>query len=198
MKAAMWKGRSLQSTWLAIRGVVALLLTVVLSGCFVENEPVDADSLALLLRATDFEQFGYEFERVERFETVHKKRYFDGSHEIEYTFEPGTSFYLYSLLSIESDTTSAVMTYKATSVGFNVGYGGDDLDLIEDDAFYSYGDASRFARLTHKGEEVGNLFMTRIDKRVYAFICVGTYFEDAALWAELIEPRLIAFEAYRP
>ena len=186
----MHKGRWMR--WLVLLGVFGL------AGCFVENEPVEAEDLALLLRAADFEQFGFEFERIEAFETIDKKRYFDGSSEIEYTFEPGGAFYLYSMLSIEADSTSAVMTYKASSVGFNIGYSGEDLELVEDNDFYRYGDVSRFARFMHRGEEVGNLFMTRIDKRVYAFLCVGTYFDDPTLWAELIEPRLIAFEDYQP
>lgn len=177
---------------------LAGMLMLVLGGCIVEEETVTQADLDLLLRASDFRALGFDFVEVAPFEEVVKQRYYDGSYELEYRFEPDDAFFLYSMLSIEREKASAVMTYKASSVGFDLGYTGSEIELVEDDAFYRYGDQSRFARLMHEGEEVGNLFMTRVDKRVYAFICVGAYFDDAKLWAELIEPRLIAFDRYEP
>lgn len=179
--------------WMAIGAVL-----LALGGCLVENVPVEEEDLALLVRASDFRDLGFQLERVEVHETIEKKRYFDGSYELEYTYEPGQAFFIYSMLSIETDNAGAIMTYKATSAGFNLGYSGSEVEVVEDDTFYGYGDESRFARLMHEGDQVGNLFMTRIGRRVYTFICVGAYFDERETWAGLIEPRLVAFEAYEP
>ena len=186
------------------RAVHAMLLAMLLSllvGCTSEL-PMDEREKDLFVRAQDFVELGFELgSGFERHEVFSKERYFDGSHEIEYTFEPDESraedyIYLYSMLSAETSASDAIVTYKASELGFRIGYLGNEIEAKEDNAFFRFGDESKFTRLYHDGEEFGNMFITRAKDRVYLFACFGVYFDDPEMLAGLLEPRLRAFSEY--
>ena len=73
-----------------------------------------------------------------------------------------------------------------------------DVEIVEDNDFYQYGDASKFKRIVYQGDQIGNMFITRMGKRVYFVVVSGAYFDDAELWCSLMGPRLVAFESYQP
>ncbi len=183
--------------------VYAVLLAGLALAACTRDLPVGDTEKALFLPAAVFEGFGFEIGDTAQRESYKKMRYFDGSYELEYEFEaPDESpdyIYVYSSLSVERKASDAMTVYLAMDVGFRIGnMAAGDVDIVEDNEFYQYGDASKFKRIVHEGRQIGNMFITRSGKRVYFVVVSGTYFDDAQLWGEVIGERLAAFEQYEP
>jgi hypothetical protein len=69
-----------------------------------------------------------------------------------------------------------------------------DIDLEEDNTFYSGGDRSIFANITYNGDLWGHLFVVRKGKSVYAFTIAGFVIEDPTIWGELFDDRISQLE----
>ena len=134
--------------------------------------------------------------------TLSKVRYFDGSYDIEYEYDPPDgAVYISSTLTVERKLTDAFATYlplwTATAAGFSLG-GEATVEIDERKDFFEWGDQSRFAVLLTDGDPFGNLFIARDGTRVVFFLLAGVYFDDRDLWSEFIGPTLQNTREYKP
>ncbi len=165
--------------------------------------PVEANEKTLVLRAGDLVPYGYGLEETGQFEKFSKTRYFDGSQEITYEFEtPETEeddpLYLNVTMTFEKKTSDALVSHGAEKTGASAGLRIAGIKSREIENFYDYGDSSEFYVLEMEGRPVGNMFSVRDGKKIYLVIMTGMYFDDAAVWKELVEDKLKKFSGYEP
>lgn len=138
-----------------------------------------------------------------KLETITKRRYIDGSHEIEYEYgaeSDDAPIYLYCCVSIENSEEDARSVYGADTVFTHIGMrlGSDQVTHEKRDDIFRYGDQSSFAVIKAGGEPVGNLFSSRIGTKVFSVTIVGVIFDDGEIFGEVIGPHLEALRAYDP
>jgi hypothetical protein len=165
--------------------------------------PVEATEKTLVLRAGDLVAYGYGLEETEQFEKFSKTKYFDGSREITYEFEtPETEednpLYMNVTMTFEKKTSDALLSHGAEKTGAAAGLRIAGVKSREIENFYDYGDSSAFYVLEMEGRPVGNMFSVRDGKKIYMIIMTGMYFDDAAVWKELVEEKLKKFSGYEP
>ena len=186
---------------LALAAAAAVLL---LSAC--TTEPVAERDKELFLRASDFVEYGVELRDVARFESFKKTRYFDGSFDLEYTYEvpeeaaaqQADPLYLMVTVTVEKNQRDAAISHGAEKVGLGLGLRIEGLKMEEKKEFFRYGDESAFYVLTKDGNPVGNYFVTRAGTKLYSVLIAGVYFDDPQTWAGLVSPKLEKFSAYAP
>lgn len=122
-----------------------------------------------------------------------KRRFFDGSTELELEIEVDTpDEYLYVLhtVSLEKNETDAISTYGFESLGTNMF--DDGLVRVPMDSLFTFGDRSSLELLLNElHQPVGNLFHCRVGKKVSYFLIVGLYFDDKESWEEFMMPHLM-------
>ena len=185
---------------LSITGLAACALFA--SGCE-SGLPVDASDKTIILRAADLVPFGYGLEETEQYETFSKTKYFDGSHEITYEYEtPETEeddpLYLNVTVTFEKRESDALISRGTERAGMTTGLRIAGIKTREIKDFFMYGDSSTFYMLEKDGKPVGNLYSVRHGKKIYLIILSGMYFDDAAVWKELVEEKLKKFSGYEP
>lgn len=158
--------------------------------------PGDRD---LFVRADDLSEYGIEVRNTERHENFEKTRYFDGSVEIDYEFEPPEStdtIYMSETIRFEPKQADARIGRAAEDTGISLGLKIYGVEKEEIPNFYNYGDSSRFYALKKDGRNVGNYFTVIDGKKVFSLFVVGVYFDDPATWKGLVEPKLKLLSAY--
>lgn len=155
----------------------------------------------LFVRAQDLSEYGIDLQNPEKYEKFTKTRYFDGSIEIEYEFEPPESeetIYIAETVTFEPKESDAKFDRAAEDkvVGITLKAYGLQKEEVAD--FYKYGDSSTFYALKKDGKSVGNYFTVLEGKKVFSFMVAGVYFDDADIWREIVEPKLKLFSAYDP
>lgn len=175
--------------------VFALLALITCAGC-TSGEIEEADH-ELVLKAEHLLDYGLELPRGYRaFESMSKERWFDGSVMIEYEFhapdDPNLPF-VYSMAEVHRTLSDATISYSAGNFAAPLGLG--DAEMIDRSNEFYYGDNSKYALLTYNGKQYGNYFAMQDGKTVFMVMTSGFYFDDAELWAELIDPVLTALSA---
>lgn len=124
-----------------------------------------------------------------------------GSWELEYEYEPPSDdLFVYGMVSYEPSARQARDTYRTSGLGVQIGFAmeGDDVQRIERNDLFRWGDESRMVLLENANGPVGNLFLARKDRRVIMVMFVGVYFDDPDTLAAMLEPRLDALDAWQP
>jgi hypothetical protein len=163
---------------------------------------VQESDKAPLLRVGDLVPYGFNFENIERYETFTKTKSIEGSYDIDYEFDvPDTEdkrLFLHVTVSVARKKSDARINEGAESIALRYALKAKGIEEEEIPNFYRYGDASSFYLLKKEGKSVGNYFTVREGNKTYSLIMSGMYFDDPALWKELIEPKLKLFSAYKP
>jgi len=139
-----------------------------------------------------------------RGEKVVKTRFIDDSYDIDYDFdvpEDPDAPYLNCNITIEKTETDAAASYVGRWAGAILGMqiiGGADVEVIERDDLFSWGDESTFAILSIDGEPFGNMFSTRDGNRAFFIVFSGMYTDDGEIAGELLLPALNQLHTYGP
>lgn len=183
-------GRSAShSTWLIGLAVGCSLL---LAGCWRQAaKPGDKN---LVTHVALLQPYGVELPKdFEKYESLQREQWYDGTYVIEYEFDPPKALGLpiiYSSAERQRSKSEACTSYHAGNVGLKIA----GTDMRERDDLFKYGDRSRFAMLVDNGEPYGNLFSMCSGKTAFMTIIAGFYFDDGAAWKEMIDPVLQALE----
>ena len=182
-----------------------LLFALVLAVCAAAGcarKEMSAAEKEMLLRAQDLAPYGFEVGDAARHETFSKTVYFDRSYELEYEYEtPEGSgldpLYLSVSVSFEESAADAKTTQGAQKIGLNAGSYLNGLRMEEKKDFFRYGDESTYyVLLSKEGVPGGSYFVTREGSRVYSLIVAGAVFDDPAVWAEFVTPKLQKFSTH--
>jgi len=177
-----------------------LVLLFLAAGC--TKQSIDEKDLPLLLTAGELVEYGIPVDSTEQFESFGRTRYFDGSVDVDYEFEtPGDAadpLYMAVTVTFERTVRDAKASYLAErGASLVVGrIGGMETEALP--GFFDYGDDSYFVLLKGEQGPVGNVFGTRVGKKVYFVLLAGAYFDDPEQWSDWVMPKLRYMEAYNP
>ena len=138
-------------------------------------------------------------------ETWAKKRYLDGSIDVDYSYdlepesEEGTYVWISCTVTVDKKASDARITYGAGSAGSSIGLGITGVKRRERNDLFSWGEKSKCAILV--GEEdtpVGNHFVCLAGTRTFELVVVGLYFDEPGSMAEVLQPILSRLADYRP
>jgi len=194
-------------TWLfvvlGLAGAALLgFLVVVGSGALfvltAKEQPLSANDKAALLTIEDVALWMEDFAPDKSLESFSKKKYLDGSYEIDYEFEDSSDDaapYVMCSIAVEQKTSDALISYKAMQAGLNIGFvakGG--VKQVERNDLFKWGDASNFCLLESEGMPVGVVFSARKETRVFLITVSGIYFDDSSDIEELLGKKLRALD----
>lgn len=175
--------------------VVTLIVMASVWGC--APTTVSDQERGIVLTAEELLAFGFEPPTGAINETWDGWRWFDGSKEIEYTYETLSEseqvpLYLSVTLGWEATQSDAVASYGATLLGFKLGSASESLERRELADSCEYGDKCSLFLLSHDERPLGNQFVARIGRVVYSVQVFGLYFDEPELWQEVIVPKMHA------
>lgn len=143
---------------------------------------------------------GYTF--TEDHETFLKTRYFDGSFDLDYTYDhpsdPDAPYFSY-IVSFQPTTSDARTVFHSYWIGLAtiLKFSSEiDIQIDEDSVQYTWGDQSHFVLLVGDGSPYGNAFAARDGTRAISVVISNFYFEAGEDFAEFIEPFLDKLEPY--
>ena len=184
--------------WIPVGVVGGSLLLVAAGALFMltaRDEPLTAEDrqhlpdIELLAELTD------DFAPDENDATVTKMRYIDGSYDIEYEYDSPDDFfapYIYYCLTVEPNHGDAMTTYGLSWQATKIGMWGEDaeIEIVERNDLFKWGDASRFAIIKADGAPTGNIFVARSGRIVVDMIISGIYFDTPGGFGSLMNPTL--------
>ena len=157
-----------------------------------EETPPNPAERAMLV---DIAALGGDFEIDPSRERALKTTYFDKSWELTYEYDDPREGapYLDCTVTFERKRSDTLTSYTALWASARLGiqaFGEGDVDLVEPDDGYEWGEASKFAILTTEGAPAGNVFIARKGTAIFFLIVAGWYYEDPADFGAMIEPYL--------
>ena len=129
-------------------------------------------------------------------ESLEKTRYFDGSWEVEYSYDhtaEDTGLFISSTVAVEPTLQDAQTSYASMGVGLRIGFSLQDtadMKLTDRDDLFRWGDQSQCTLITIDGRPVGNIFLARHGKRIFCVVLSGLAMEDSASLGQLLMPHL--------
>jgi len=183
--------------------LVVLALTA--SGCTSTTGELTPEEKNLFVGVNLLAPFGLEDKDVSEYESFYKETWFDGEEELNYEFEyNGTDdglvqfFYLFNMITLSPSKSTARESHTMTRVGYKMGAVIEDLEFVEKEDFYSYGDSSTFESIIDEetGVPIGNLFRFRKGKVNYDYMISGYHFDNPQEWMTYIEPQLKILEEF--
>ena len=193
-------------TWLfvvlGLAGAALLGFLVVGTGTLfvltAKEQPLSANDKAALLTIEDVALWMEGFAPDKSLESFSKKKYLDGSYEIDYEFEDSSDEaapYVMCSIAVEPKASDALFSYKAMQAGLNIGFGAEEgVKQVERNDLFQWGDASNFCLLESEGMPVGVVFSARKETRVFLITVSGIYFDDSAEIEELLGKKLRTLE----
>ena len=187
---------------LDFRGFFALLVVCGMAACGSE-EPVSAEDKKIFLRAAEFARFGFRYDNVEALETFSKVRSFDGTYQLTYQFrtpegETERPLYIFASVLVERRASDAMIAQKAEKLGLLIGFQSEGAEEREVPGTYPYGDDAQLSLIVKGENPIGNLFSMRDGGKTYLLVVTGLFFDDPALFNEVIGPKARRFAAYSP
>jgi len=186
---------------LAGAALLGLLLVVGSGSLFVltaKDQPLTAKDKAALLTIEDVALWAEDFSPDKSMESFSKKRYLDGSYEIDYEFDDPADEdapYVLCSIAVEPKGSDALIAYKAMQAGINIGFAADgEVGLEERNSLFKWGDNSKFSLIMAGGAPVGMVFSARKDIRVFLISVSGICSDDPVLIEALLIEHLRALE----
>ncbi len=131
-------------------------------------------------------------------ESFSKKKYLDGSYEIDYEFDDPSNEdapYVMCSIAVEPKASDALFSYTAMQAGLNIGFGAkEEMEQVERNDLFQWGDSSKFCLLEAEGAPVGVVFSAPKETRVFLITVSGIYFDDSSDIEELLGKKLRALE----
>ena len=153
---------------IALVGICALWLATT------KKLPVADPDKAMIVRSVDLVPYFDGYSLAEKWESFEKVRYLDQSDELTYEYDSPEEDepYISSSVTYERNRSDANSTYliewTAESIGLNIADG--DIDLEENNVFYSCGDRSRFGNILHQGHLTGHVLVAQKGNAIYAIL----------------------------
>jgi hypothetical protein len=192
-------------TWLFVvlglagAAMLGFLVVVGAGALFVlsaKEQPLSANDKAALLTVEDVALWMEDFSPDISLESFSKKKYLDGSYEIDYEFDDPSNEdapYVMCSIAVEPKTSDALISYTAMHAGLNIGFGAEEgVEQVERNDLFTWGDSSKFCLLEAEGAPVGVVFSARKETRVFLITVSGIYFDDSSDIEELLGKKLRA------
>jgi len=186
---------------LAGAAVLGFLLVVGAGALFVltaKEQPLSANDKSALLTVEDVALWVEGFSPNLSLESFSKKKYLDGSYDIDYEFDDPSEEsapYVMCSIAMEPKASDALISYKAMQAGLHIGFGAEEgVEQVERNDLFQWGDSSKFCLLEAEGVPVGVVFSARKETRVFLISISGVYFDDSAAIEELLGEKLRALE----
>lgn len=182
----------------AVVAAIAVLLALnigfgVLMVMMADEEPATAAERALMIDVSIVED-ALAFEADPSKEKATRLKYFDGSLELDYTYDDprDDAPFLTHVISYERKSSDAVATYATQwgSAKLMLAATGEDVEIVEPADGYKWGEQSSFGVITAAGNPFGNVFVARKGKMVVYVVLSGVYYDDAEVFREVFEPYL--------
>ena len=206
--------KSSSKVWIIVAAVIGsciiggILLVVGLGALYwatSSEEPLGPNDQAAIVDIDMFLDWsGDSYVPDYRGEKIIKTRFFDGSYDIDYDFdvpEDQNAPYLNCNITIEKNNVDAKTSYVSMWAGALIGMqmlGDVDVEVIERNDIFRWGDESTFAILSIDGEPSGNMFSTRKGNRVLFIIFSGIYTDDGEAVSDLLLAALNQLHTYAP
>ncbi len=189
-----------------IPGIIVIgILGIVAIGLFFEMTATDLDvtdaDRAAVLDIAELTEWMEGFAPQSSQEVWSKKRYIDGSIELDYEYdepENENAPYLSCTVNFDSKPSEAKITYLASWNSMKLGLGLNDARVEERNDLFSWGETSKFGLLMSEGDPFGNALAAYKGSKSVLIVFSGVYFDDAEALNELLEPTLMSLEAYEP
>jgi hypothetical protein len=182
----------------ALLGILVIVGTGSLFVLTAKELPLSAKDQAALLTIEDVALWSEDFSPDISMESFSKKRYLDGSYEIDYEFDDPAdedSPYVMCSIAVEPKGSDALIAYKAMQAGINIGFAAEgEVELVERNDLFQWGDASKFSLILSGGAPVGMVFSARKDIRVFLISVSGICSDDPVLIEALLVDHLRALE----
>ena len=136
-------------------------------------------------------------------ETVLRHRYVDRSLDIDYTYgrTDGDGLYVKCTLSLEPTPAQAEAfsrrLWKLPPQQQKM-FGGREVQLVERNDIFRWGNQSRLGVIQSAGRPAGNLFVARRGRAVFCLLIAGACFQQAEAFSSLVSPVLARVERYAP
>ncbi|MEQ9504390.1 MAG: hypothetical protein RIT81_46465 [Deltaproteobacteria bacterium] len=182
----------------AVVAVIAVLIVLnigfgVLMVMMADEQPATAAERELLIDVSLVEE-ALDFEADPTKASAKRLKYFDGSLELDYTYDDPreTAPFLTHVISYERKSSDALATYGTQwgSAKLMLAATGEDISIVEPADGYRWGEQSSFGIITAGGDPVGNVFVARKGKMVVYIIFSGVFYDDAEAFESTIEPYL--------
>jgi hypothetical protein len=180
-----------------LKSVAILLVVAAIGGC--SPATVSDEERGIVLTAPELQSYGFTSPIGAIDETWDGWRWFDGSREIDYTYQTlneSEQMPLYLSVNIGWETThsDAVATYGATLLGFKVGSATESIERQQLTDSCEYGDRCTLFLLTRDQRPLGNQFVLQVGRTVYTVQLFGLYFDEPEVWHEVIVPKVAALK----
>ena len=183
-----------------IIGLVVGLPFLMMVGCvglglamnaMADEKPASPGDMKYVLQAKEFAPYVENFTVTPGAGTATRIENIDDSWEISYEYEDDR-LYLMSSFIHESNAEDAKYSYSGQQIGTSLGYAGGEVDIeeVERDDLFKWGDESKFYLLKLDGQPAGNRLVARKGGNVVYIIFSGVYFDDAEWVHELLDPYL--------
>lgn len=174
--------------------LVGFVMLGVAMNATADETPASPSDRQLVMTAKEFEPFMEGFQAESQYETAIRREYIDSSWEVEYIYE-SDDFYMMSVYSHEANAEDASYTFSGQQIGTSIGYSGEDLDEIERNDLFRWGDESKFYLIKSGGNLIGNRLIARKGGKVVYIVFSGVYFDEAQWIHELFDPYLARISA---
>jgi hypothetical protein len=177
--------------------VVVLLMATAIGGC--SPAGLSDEERDIVLTAAELLSYGFTSPTGATDETWDGWRWFDGSKEIDYTYQTldeseQMPLYLSVNIGWETTHTDAIATYGATLLGFKVGSATESVERLQLTDSCEYGDRCVLFLLTHEQRPIGNQYVLQVGRAVYSVQLFGLYFDEPEVWREVIVPKVAALK----
>jgi hypothetical protein len=182
----------------AVAKPAAVLLAAAMLGGCTPAAISDAERHAVLTPA-DLAAYGYPKPSDPEDETWEAWWWFDGSKEIEYSYETivegqPKAFSIYVSLSLENTNADALASYGASVLGYKVGSEAATLARVELTDACDYAERCALFLIAYEGKPLGNQFILQAGRAVYSVQIAGLYFDEPGPWHEIITPKIDALQ----
>jgi len=185
-----------------MKKIILIIITCALLISCTKKNNIDYNKYEMLTLAKEISNYyGLNIDTSGVWENASIKKYWDGSYELNYTYDlRETEDYIplyYSIsISKESSTKEALSSYlvtKTTALATNNAIG-QEVSAI--DSIALPGDQNYYAIRTIKDEPSGIFLIIRKNDRIYTLIMSGLYSSDHSLVKELILPKIENLESF--
>lgn len=185
-----------------IWAILVLISLFMFSACsFDLDAEVDRD---LFIVPDDFDRFGYDFPRGDRYEQQIEVSFGLVRDEIQFRYSAPASderprLALQTTVIRVFDPFTARIEYETQRLAFitTLTSTHDGITLVPAEAdFPKFGDNSYTGFIHYNGIPAGQVFTVRDGSRVYLSSIVGLYFDDHDDWRQFIEPKLMRLSEF--
>jgi hypothetical protein len=196
--------------WLLVLTPLALLLVVVaiigVGAIFVmtsKEEPITPSERQMIVDIDALAQCMEGFAPDPQYESITKTKYVDSSYDIEYEYSPPDESddpFLYCCVTVERKLSDAVAAYGIAWQTCKMMTWGSDVEVeyVDHNEIFTWGDSSRFAIIEAGGDPVGNLFVARRGKTVVEVMVIGVYFDANEHFAAFVSSKLDSISRQLP